>query len=86
MIEKCTMLETRPWQPDTDTRPPVSNVKQTLVRQTLVRQTLQETIPRLLTVTDAPRLEAEVLLSHVLDAALPVTPSPTSPAASSSTD
>ena len=61
------MLATRSWQPDTDTRPPVSNVKQTLVRQTLVRQTLQETIPRLLTVTDAPRLEAEVLLSHVLD-------------------
>ncbi|MEE8390027.1 MAG: peptide chain release factor N(5)-glutamine methyltransferase, partial [Anaerolineae bacterium] len=41
-------------------------VKQTLVKQTLVKQTLQEATTRLRTVTDTPRLEAEILLSHVL--------------------
>jgi release factor glutamine methyltransferase len=48
-------LATRPWQLDTDGPLPVSSI----------RQTLQQTTADLQAVTGAPRLEAEVLLSHV---------------------
>ncbi len=46
-----------PWQLDTRVRPLTSNVK----------PTLQEATAHLRPITDAPRLEAEVLLGHVLN-------------------
>jgi release factor glutamine methyltransferase len=54
---KSTTLAVRPWSLEANVRPLASNV----------RHTLQQAIPHLRTVTDAPRLEAEVLLGHVLD-------------------